>query len=695
MTATRTTLLLAALFCVCTPAFAHAADKCGKLATIERWQGNFTLTANADVKYEPAGAGGGGLFHKYHWQAGGAIDLLPHYEDSERSEATWHGEEQNFTASMNDVDGQLGGDISVTLEASKLDENDNSAHLSLNCDRGEYRLNIHTGRFLIKRRVKMPAGMEALCAAGASNDEAALPAAMLCALMKEQQEKFEKEKLTFSVSVSTDDLDGKDPVFDAKKMTLTGTRRVKTNETMLNGKELEADLTWSLSPGKPLPYEAVIVTNETFRKWIPEANKKTPTVAGSAVAVEVKLRRKDKPNEPAGEKGRFEFELLDVSHAPGWCTNFPREGDTEADLRIEAAMNTGMNVPEPYRAETKEDVAGATLWLSSFDMGAHARLRVRVKMASGARLEAYLDGKPGVTELRVPLDDDNNQVADEWQKENKVAQGRSVTWDEDRPLQKRLGDGYTLYEEYRGFMTKAGYVRTSPDEKDLFVYDVDGLVATYYEDTNPASLVLRYIDPTMMEFSESGSRPDDRWVNFNSRQEDWYARQYAMAVRIGSRPGDSIGCARLIGADCSWSETLSRQALKNTWSVEIDTSKAAVATASLPEPLRTNVIQAQLEVAVMHEMMHALEVYHHTDIKGDENDVGRASGMPACIMRYYTDAEYDLTKPMTVQNMLCRKGQTWQRPVDLRAPDGRQIHTTLTTPAHDCWSLVDLKTDPE
>ncbi|MFZ4579700.1 MAG: hypothetical protein ACOYOB_15015, partial [Myxococcota bacterium] len=137
------------------------------------------------------------------------------------------------------------------------------------------------------------------------------------------------------------------------------------------------------------------------------------------------------------------------------------------------------------------------------------------------------------------------------------------------------------------------------------------------------------------------------------------------------------------------------QALKNTWSVEIDPSKASVATATVKEPKRTQVIQEQIGVAVMHEMMHALEVYHHTDINGNESDPGLESGMPACIMRYLSDPEYDLNKPMTVQNMLCRKGQTWQRPVDLRAPDGRQIHTTLTTPAHDCWSLVDLKTDPE
>ena len=61
--------------------------------------------------------------------------------------------------------------------------------------------------------------------------------------------------------------------------------------------------------------------------------------------------------------------------------------------------------------------------------------------------------------------------------------GHPLTWDEDSKPEKQKdnGDGYTLFEEYRGFAvhkpneTAADkqdvFVRTDPDQKDVFIYD--------------------------------------------------------------------------------------------------------------------------------------------------------------------------------------------------------------------------------
>lgn len=697
MSATRTAWVVAVLVALCLPHTALGADRCGKLSAVERWQGEFTLTASDDARYAPGGVDSG-MYHKYRWNASGSIDLLPEYDGKDRLAASWSGQKQGFTATMNDVDGQRGGDppvdLSVIMEARNLAEDESSARLNLNCERGEYRLAVYAARFLVKRHIELPASMKELCKAGAGKGDNALPAAMLCALIQSEHEKFEREPMNFTVRGTTDDVHGNAATFDPQNMTLTGKRRIKTGETMMNGKELEADFSWTLRPSKPTPYEAVIVTGKTFSLWIPEANKDNPAVAGSAVSVEVQLRRKDKPKEPAEEKGHFEFELLDVSHAPGWCTNFPVHGDTEADLRIEKSMNSGMDVPEPHRASTKVDATSATLWMSSFDMGAHARLRVTVTTASGQRLVAHLEDKPNISELRVPLDDDDNQVADAWQKANNVEQGRGVTWDEDPPMHKRLGDGYTLFEEYRGFMSEAGYVRTSPNAKDLFVYDTTGMVKKYYERPNPAKLVIHHIDPTMMRFTANSSNPEDRWVNFNSRPEDWYARQYAMYLLHGTRDGDSLACARLVGADCVRDPVLSDNALKNTWGIEMDLAKAAVAVAGLQEPTRSSYLEMAVENAVIHEMMHALEVPHHWDSQGQETKESVATGVASCVMRYYTPEEEHLIVPVQRQVDLCHKGQTWKRTVEKIGRKGRKITTTVTMPAHDCWGKVDVKSDP-
>jgi hypothetical protein len=69
-------------------------------------------------------------------------------------------------------------------------------------------------------------------------------------------------------------------------------------------------------------------------------------------------------------------------------------------------------------------------------LGGHAKLKVTAISKDGTELPAYVDGEPEKTELAIPLDDNNNYVADIWEKEMQVfSQNLSAPSDES-PLPK-------------------------------------------------------------------------------------------------------------------------------------------------------------------------------------------------------------------------------------------------------------------
>ncbi len=137
-------------------------------------------------------------------------------------------------------------------------------------------------------------------------------------------------------------------------------------------------------------------------------------------------------------------------------------------------------------------------------------------------------------EISIPLDNNGNDIADGW---NPVSHSldlllssadMNVNYDpwadgETGPgTNMYTGDGFTVFEEYRGFYVKGSHTSINPSRKDVFIssQNVEGIghasglpypIVTHEINFNEANMLP---DPDGIPFA-----PDqipDPWINFNS-----------------------------------------------------------------------------------------------------------------------------------------------------------------------------------
>ncbi len=108
-----------------------------------------------------------------------------------------------------------------------------------------------------------------------------------------------------------------------------------------------------------------------------------------------------------------------------------------------------------------------------FDWGGWSTLQVTAIMADGRRVTGKLKGSKE-RGLRVPKRAPESRIADSWKARNKG--GADALDDDDTPTgDGNKGDGFTLYEEYRGFVIDGQHVEGDPKTKDFFVLNlIDG-----------------------------------------------------------------------------------------------------------------------------------------------------------------------------------------------------------------------------
>lgn len=319
-------------------------------------------------------------------------------------------------------------------------------------------------------------------------------------------------------------------------------------------------VTWNLG-GKPQDVEAVIIPFQGFEGWIPEGGKDEDTEGGFPFVVDAKLRLKNKPDKETSEKAKFKFELIDTSKEPGLCLNAPKKDKAKRsfDLKFKQDENPDLKVSnEGQTAQSKEYQESETAVVSSYDWGAYGKLKVTATLASGEQVIAHVEGKPQQEMLVIPCDENDNRVADEWEKQTGVFDKKlPANWDgaEEPKGQKAAGDGISLYEKYRGFEFEGIYERLDPNQKYLFVHDPDEIVRRINSDspqtvltvydvviTNEtvratrfsavSKLRLRYVDDDHWTGSGS-SNEKKRIINFNTGWKEGHAvDQHALVVAV-------------------------------------------------------------------------------------------------------------------------------------------------------------------
>jgi hypothetical protein len=113
--------------------------------------------------------------------------------------------------------------------------------------------------------------------------------------------------------------------------------------------------------------------------------------------------------------------------------------------------------------------------VESYDFGGRATLQVICELKDGREIVGLMKGEGGQEDLvRLPKMKGPDWIAESWRKAHKVESLSASSDNEKVDGQQDHGDGYTLYEEYRGWVVEGKRIEGDPEGKDFFVLNLIG-----------------------------------------------------------------------------------------------------------------------------------------------------------------------------------------------------------------------------
>ena len=223
----------------------------------------------------------------------------------------------------------------------------------------------------------------------------------------------------------------------------------------------------------PLPQDV------TWEDWRPKNNKVLPI---NAVIVAVAGTVADITSTT-----EYTFILSEVSDYKGYCMNFGTQPGDKKDIYFRQSDQPKDTEQLKYRVSGKNgETLKVTCESSTFsipifvfvdDYGAHGILDGAVSLndkkdENGRELDTTPSNNDTASgRLSIPKDNNGNDIADGWK--NDVVRNYDPWVDKETGpgINMNSGDGFTTFEEYRGFMVKGKYRDTDPVKaKDLFIY---------------------------------------------------------------------------------------------------------------------------------------------------------------------------------------------------------------------------------
>jgi len=305
---------------------------------------------------------------------------------------------------------------------------------------------------------------------------------------------------------------------------------------------------------------------EDYHEWLPFRKGEE-----GYMPLQVKAKLESEDSEPADT---IHFYLKDVSRYAGYCTNYPvQDRNTQPDYSLDIRFAVNQSDPniefiDTTHVKTRKRVTSGTVDIECFDYGGYAKLEAWTSKKNVKGYSKY-DQSPY---LVLPEDQNKNHIADKWEKDVGVYDkhlGEKEDGDELPKDQKDQGDGYSLFEEYRGFfavkdfckenknVTRSGkFIRTDPNWKDVFFYDAtNNVFETQYAPSSPAELNWHLVDDDQMKHVSSnminsrilkeGDPPvvlldylednDHRWMNYNSPEEFRVDKHYGLFMLYSDR----------------------------------------------------------------------------------------------------------------------------------------------------------------
>lgn len=246
-------------------------------------------------------------------------------------------------------------------------------------------------------------------------------------------------------------------------------------------------------PEQTIPERVGIDITKCDAQWLPTEKDKGPKAMFAAHTYLWDGQKWVKPGPPK----KIVFKLSGVSHERGVCMN---KGDqTTPDLYFEGqSADFVLSGGEKGFYDTATARNAAT-WqvvdVTSDDYGAYGWI------------EASCDGCEKISPngpVSIPLDENNNTIADSAPQDDNGASPRTDKDELPEADKKHPGDGYSNYEEYRGFFVGGVYVRTDIHHKDLMVNNQTGESLGWYP---TSGIICRLINKDEMW--------GNREVNFN------------------------------------------------------------------------------------------------------------------------------------------------------------------------------------
>ncbi|HEX4850711.1 MAG TPA: hypothetical protein VFV08_07900 [Puia sp.] len=251
----------------------------------------------------------------------------------------------------------------------------------------------------------------------------------------------------------------------------------------------------SITDQDPIQYDAIVESLATpdgkvsgdYENWIPKGPAISDNAApgdiarGNSIGFRVYLVDKKDPSKViSGEDYDVDCKLTVQSKEPGICNNYPLNSyDKKEDILIDSVLAKSNYATYSTKEVKTHDYQGKgfIFVLTSYDYGSFAKMTVTVTLKYGSQLQAHFKSDKK-TVIPVPKDDNDNQIADAWEKSKDVNvydKNYNSFWDgEKQKVQGKVvndndGDGLTLYEEYRGVVVKGQHMRLDPNKKELFV----------------------------------------------------------------------------------------------------------------------------------------------------------------------------------------------------------------------------------
>jgi hypothetical protein len=507
-------------------------------------------------------------------------------------------------------------------------------------------------------------------------------------------------------------------------------------------------------------YEAAITAYHCdYEHWLPTG----PTVDGKAdktgdvsLQFAVDVYMKGHPSYKYPGKLNISWHLGNVTNYPGFCNNYPAYTNSP-DITPDLIFNPDMKQNAAFIAVNNTDAVANKVFsgdgvakIMCMDYASWGKLSAVITLDNGTAINAVSYAEPGKQYLTIPLDKDENKLADAWEKDNNKEK-HPLTWDEDaEPSEQREnGDGYTLFEEYRGFAihinadqekqitAREDFLRTAPNKKDAFVYDKDDLFKDNYETENPSGVEWHYLSNEKKQFlyyPDDIKKDGSRWINFNKVSDYFYSEQYCMVLMYSDRtyaydpkmtacsftkaeydfannphptPADSIayneGTSETYSTKSPMKRILKIEILRNAIAKKLAFVKQTAGDAVFAAAVKTKIASA-----VKHEVGHCIGIHHHEALAGapdndnhDEQSAAANNGVISCLMRYYDLAESNnVQQQLVVRNSYCRKGESgpYYYRVNTRDANGKVVSYTEqvagTKVSDNCYGQITVKSNP-